>query len=348
VTTVDPNRGPWRVGWPQTDEPFVALIDADTSRFPEAEALLGRAQGIHILDGRPTIPEADAVADLIVDHGGVRLLSIGSGVAIDTGKLAVHRVWERVGEATEHFAVPCGPEVYRAITPFSMYEGKPGTREAVWQDWLRPAQIALIPELLSRIDVETVQLFAGDSLVHAVESILSRLNSPASEPLAIAAARTFADAAQLPTPDRVELAIASLNAARAFDTTKLGLAHALSRPLGIAAGTSHDAFNLILGAPVVSFWGTSVIAASPLRRILAIEPTAPAWSGLIDGYRQRAGLPDALSSTEITREDVGSVLAWAPQSSGIPNLPVPLSDGDLERVMSGVWHGSAAASRSST
>src|SRR5437868_4169100 len=115
-----------------------------------------------------------------------------------------------------------------------MYEEKPGMREAVWEDWLRPAQITLVPELLTRMDVETVQLSAGDSLVHAVESLLSTLNSPASEPFAVAAARTFANASEL-APDRVALAIASLNAARAFDTTKLGLAHALSRPLGIAA-----------------------------------------------------------------------------------------------------------------
>lgn len=344
MTTVGPERGPWRVGWPRTDEPFVALVDAATSRFPEAQALLDNAHGKHVLHGRPTIPKADAVADLVLSHGAVQLVSIGSGVAIDAGKLAVHRLWEQSGKVTAHCAVPCGPEVYRAITPFSMYEGEPGTREAVWEEWLRPAEIALVPELLCRMDATTVALFAGDSLVHAVESLLSTLNDSTSEPLALAAARTFASATDHREPDRVELAVASLNAARAFDTTKLGLAHALSRPLGIAARTSHDAFNLMLGGPVISFWGTSVIATSPLRRISTIEPTAPAWNALIDGYRQRAGLPASLSRTELSREDVESAIAWAPHSTGIPHLPGLLSEGDLERIMSAAWEGSATAS----
>jgi alcohol dehydrogenase len=198
------------------------------------------------------------------------------------------------------------------------------------------------------MDQETVNLFAGDSLVHAIESLLSKLSNSDSEPYALAAAETFVTAADDEQSDRVALMIASMNAARAFDVTKLGLAHALSRPLGIAAGISHDGFNLMLGPPVIDYWGSSIIGESPLRRVTRVEPTAAAWSALVDGYRRRAALPDALRDAGVTPADVDAALDWAPHSSGIPNLPKPLEPGDLQRIMQTAWEGTMTPARGST
>jgi len=345
MTAHDPDalHGPWHIGWPEDRPPFVALIDPSSSDYPEAQTLLTHARASYVLEARPSIAEATAVVELLVESDVRRLVSIGAGLVIDTGKLAAYYHRERTNELLEHCAVPCGPELYRAVTPFSMYEGTPGTRDAVWEDWLRPNEVALAPELLSRMDSETVQLFAGDSLVHVIESLLSKLGTSKSKAYALAAAQTFATAADVSAPDRVALAVASMNAARAFDITKLGLAHALSRPLGIAAGTSHDAFNLMLGAAVISFWGSTVIADSPLRLIASVDPTVSAWSRLVDGYRQRAGLPAALSAAGITPKDVDAALAWAPNSSGIPNLPHPVEAGDLERIIEAAWEGRAVS-----
>jgi len=338
----DPLHGPWHIGWPEASPPFVALIDSSATNYPAVQRLIARARGVYILLARPTIPEATAVVRLLIDKGVRRLVSIGAGLVIDTGKLATYHYREQTNELLEHYAVPCGPEPYRAVTPFSMYEGAPGTRDAVWEDWLRPNGVALVPELLASMDSETVQLFAGDSLVHAIESLLSRLSNSDSEPYALSAAQTFASAADEEDPDRIALMIASMNAARAFDTTVLGLAHALSRPLGIAAGISHDGFNLMLGPPVITFWGTTAIANSRLRSITSVEPTASAWSALVDGYRRRAGLPASLRSAGISRNDVDAALAWAPHSSGIPNVPSPLAPGDLERIMQTAWEGTVS------
>ena len=178
-----------------------------------------------------------------------------------------------------------------------MYDAEPGVRGVAWEEWLRPAEVAIVPELLDELDPAVVALFSGDSLVHAIESLLSTRSSAESERHAMAAARTFVDQADAAAPDRVQLVVASIQAALAFATTVLGLAHALSRPLGIAAGISHDGYNLMLGAPVVRFWGTETIASSPLARINPPDSTAEAWSALVDGYRERAGLPAWLADT---------------------------------------------------
>jgi alcohol dehydrogenase len=275
-----------------------------------------------------------------------QIVSAGAGLVIDSAKLTVFRRHERTGELIERVAIPCGPEPYRAVAPFSMYEGAPGVRDGVWEDWLRPVDVAVVPELLDRLDPTTVALFSGDSLVHAVESVLTTLSNKESESHALAAARVFAEQAATECPARADLVLASIAAARAFDTTKLGLAHALSRPLGIAAGISHDGYNLMLGPTVVMYWGNDAIANSPLVGIGTVEPTARAWAKLIDSYRIRAGLPDALPETGLKWSDVEAAIEWAPKSSGIPNLPRPLEPDTLERIMGAAWTGSRIPLRS--
>ncbi len=327
---------PYRLGWPTPrafrDGEFVLVVDDMADVFPEARDFITSARAVHRLDDRPTVPEADAILDAVARTGVSHVASFGAGLVIDAVKVAVFRERERSGRTLVHAAVPCGPEPYRAVTPFGMYDSAPGVRDGVWEDWLRPPHVCVVPELLERLDSTTVALFAGDSFVHAVESMLSRLSNAESESHASWAAHVFVVEADAAKPDRVALVTASMRAAIAFDTTKLGLAHALSRPLGIAAGRSHDAYNLMLGAPTVRFWGSEVVADVGLAR-LPVEPTAEAWATLLDGYRVAAGLPATLAAAGLMPADLDAAVAWAPNSSGIPNLPRPLAEGDLERLI---------------
>ena len=339
MTAIADLHDPIHLGWPIKDDAFVAVVDAWAHDLGELGRYLARAEAVYDLPGRPTVEWADEADELVSATGVTRIVSIGAGLVIDAAKLTVFRRRERIGELLEHAAIPCGPEPYRAVAPFSMYEGAPGVRDGVWEDWLRPVDVAVVPELLDRLDPATVALFSGDSLVHAVESLLTRLSNAESESHALPAARVFAEQAAEETPARAELVFASIAAARAFDTTKLGLAHALSRPLGIAAGISHDGYNLMLGPAVVMYWGDDAIADSPLAAIDAVEPTARAWAELIDSYRIRAGLPAALPATGLEWRDAKAAMEWAPSSSGIPNLPRPLEPDTLERVIRAAWEG---------
>lgn len=327
---------PFSLGWPDErayrDGEFVLVVDETANGFRGAQDFIASARAVHVVEDRPTVPEADAVLDAVARTGVSHVASFGAGLVIDAVKVAVFRERERTRRTLVHAAVPCGPEPYRAVTPFGMYDSEPGVRDGVWEDWLRPPHVCVVPELLERLDPAIVALFAGDSFVHAVESMLSKLSNAESESHAAWAARVLVAQADAAGPDRLALVTASMRAAIAFDTTKLGLAHALSRPLGIAAGCSHDGYNLMLGAPTLRFWGSEVVAASPLAR-LPVEPTAEAWAALVDGYRARAGLPGALLEAGLTPVDLEAAVAWAPNSSGIPNLPHPLADGDLERLI---------------
>jgi hypothetical protein len=321
------------IGRPAPTRDFVLAIDPEAAKYSEAEWLLAGALAVHTVVDRPTPADAEAIDALVSLTGATRVVSLGAGLVIDAVKLCVHTRHARVGTVLRHVTVPCGPEPYRAVTPFTMYDAVPGARGVEWEDWLIPAEVAIVPELLARLDPSVVALFAGDSAVHAVESLLSTRSNPESEPHAIAAAQAFVEEGASDEPNRVRLVVASLEAALAFDTTKLGLAHALSRPLGIATGISHDGYNLALGAPMVRFWGDEVIRRSSLARVPSSTPSAEWWACLLDGYRARAGLPANLKEAGLDDSAVAAAIEWAPNSSGIPGLPRPLAAGDLESLM---------------
>jgi alcohol dehydrogenase class IV len=334
MTTTDPLLELTDRDWPQLDR-FVAVTDPQTAALPAAAAFLATAAATHVVPDRPTLAEAEQIVALLRSEGAEDLVGIGSGVALDTAKLALYAA----GEATHprFVAVPAGPEPYRAITGFSMYDSGPGARTGVYEPWFRAASIHVVDELLEQVDATAFGLFGGDSLVHAVESLLSRLSGPESESHAKRAANIFVEQGFAADPDRSLLVEASLRAAVAFELTKLGLAHALSRPMGIATGLSHDLFNLMLGAPVVRFWGDEVLRSSPLATGLGLEPLADRWIELLERYRIMAGLPASLSETSLDRAGLEQAVAWAPNSSGIPNLPRPLEEGDLARIAEDAW-----------
>jgi alcohol dehydrogenase class IV len=337
VSTVDQLTALVNPGWPSVDA-FVAITDPVTNLLPSADRYIRGAAASHVVVDRPTMAEAEAITDLVSRTGVTTLVGIGSGVALDTVKLAAFLVNEKLGTQPVILAIPCGPEPYRAITGFSMYDDHTNrSRKALYEPWFCASRVFVIADLLEEVDPRTVALFAGDSLVHAIESMLSRLNNTESEAHARISANIFVDQAFAVKPQRTLLVEASMRAAVAFESTKLGLAHAMSRPMGISTGTSHDSFNLMMGAPVIEFWGDEVIRASSLAHNLALKPIANLWIEILDHYQTSAGLPESLSGTLLTWSDIEDALDWAPQSTGIPNLPRRLEDGDLLRLAKLAW-----------
>ena len=205
----------------------------------------------------------------------------------------MYRFWEKTHQILDIVAVPCGPEPYRAVTPFTMFESptQAKEREGHQEYWLRPREVWVAPELLELVDGSTVAQHAGDSFVHGVESLLSRKSNATSALNARRAVTILVEQSETEHPDRVQLVEASIRAAMAFDTTVLGLAHAFSRPLGIAAGTSHDGYNLICGFPTLAYWGDAVIGETDLGKGLPLGRSAADFSAVLDRYRERAGLP---------------------------------------------------------
>ena len=199
------NRGDltfWRDGVPALEVPSLVVIDSITRQMPPAASLLSAAADTHEVPGRPTVTEADAIVEKIESSGSRQVVVIGSGVAIDTAKLAVYRLREKRCQVLPIIAVPCGPEPYRAVTPFTMFESTTGQRdrEGYSEDWLRSKEVWVAPQLLELVDGPTIAQHAGDSFVHGIESLLSRKSNATSSPNARRAVTILAEQSETERP----------------------------------------------------------------------------------------------------------------------------------------------------
>ena len=74
--------------WPSVG-PFVAVTDPATAALPSAARFLGGAAATHVVADRPTLPDGEAIAQLLTATSDGTLVGIGSGVALDTAKLGL-------------------------------------------------------------------------------------------------------------------------------------------------------------------------------------------------------------------------------------------------------------------
>jgi alcohol dehydrogenase class IV len=198
------------------------------------------------------------------------------------------------------------------------------------------AVVVILPELLARLSDPAIALFSLDTLVHAIESLVSRRANPVSRALAMTAIELIVEENRSRT--RVNRVIAACLAAEAFSSTGLGIAHAVASPLGTKAGVTHDGINGVLGRSVVNFWGISSGFAD-VCRAFGVGETVEEMTKILDRFRQTAGLPVSLEELGITWGSVAEILPRAAQSSGIPWLPRPLQEGELERFAYQAWSG---------
>lgn len=328
---------PVHIGWPRLPRSYIAAIDPEVASLRDANRLTDDAVAVYSAAGRPTPERAVELAELIQRAQVEAVVSIGAGTTIDLAKLALYHARNSGSPDVEHIAIPAGPEPYRAIASLATFDSGPAARETLSIDWLRPHRAVVIAELVEQLDRGLIALIAGDALVHAAESLLSTQRSSASMKGALTAIKGCRHEAPVPSPNGVAVFTAAFEAANAFAETKLGLAHALARPLGIAAGTSHDRFNLMLGPAVIGFWANDETGAGRFTVLDAVGINGVSLAALINEYRVQAGLPPSVPGLGIRKEDALAALDWAPQSSGIPFLPRPVTRPELVSILDAVW-----------
>lgn len=122
------------------------------------------------------------------------------------------------------------------------------------------AQIALLdPELLLGMPANITANTGIDALTHAFESYVSKLSSPLSDPIALDALRrlikwlpvAFKEPENLQA--RGECLLGSMQAGFVFNSTQLGLVHAISAPLGAIHHIPHGLANALVFPAVVAF-----------------------------------------------------------------------------------------------
>jgi len=295
--------------------------------------------------------DAASDADSILAVGGGSVLDVAKGAAALAGTGATAR---------EYFAGKAIPETGRPLiaVPTTSGTGSEVTWVCVLVDHesrrkasvrgpgMMPAVALLDPQLTVSCPA-TVTAYSGmDAFVQAVEAYTSRGANPMTDALALEAvkltARWLETAVREPEHGeaREGMALGSMLAGLALNTSRLGLVHGLAHPIGAVTGAAHGLLCGLLMPPVMRF---NREAAGPkyarLAEELALTPprtypeaAADALLRFTEGLLARLHIPQRLREVGFDAAHLDWVAQETMPSGSTKANPRPVSQEDARAV----------------
>ena len=221
-------------------------------------------------------PDTDTVEDcrrFLAEFDPDCVLAIGGGSTMDTAKVArimlsnPGDVAEAAGFDREFLPHPslfvCMPTTAGTgseVSEMAVVSLAGSDIKLRYRSQNMTAEVAVLdPELTVSAPPPVTSACGFDALTHAVEGFVSRLASPMTDPYTIDAVRRLAR--WLPVayeePENIaargQCLLASTLAACAFNSTQLGLAHAIAAPLGALHHVAHGVANAFALPAVTAF-----------------------------------------------------------------------------------------------
>ena len=282
------------------EEPDVATIEACR------DALAASDSDLIVVVGGGSAMDAVKVARMLLANPGSAEALAGMNVSMRS-------------HASLLIAIPTTAGTGSEVSE-SAIAGLPGHDiKLIWRSPDMTPQVAILDPALTVSCPPAVTAYSGyDAVTHAVEAYVSRAASVMTDPYALGALRLLAQ--WLPIaycePDHLEARgaclIAATQAAIAFNSANLGLAHAIAAPLGAQFGVAHGLGNA-LALPAVTAFNEPVLGAKGEAMAQALGATSAA-DGLAR-LRSAVGLNYSLDQfvpTDVARE----ALAIAAMKSG--------------------------------
>lgn len=226
----------------------------------------------------PTVEEATAAWESVVEARGEVIVAIGGGSVIDTAKaVAAQYANGQGGWLSAHLregapyatsaptpaiiAVPTTAGTGSEVTPWgTIWDGADGMKYSISHPSLFPEHALLDPRLTLSVPRPTTVSSALDALSHAMEAIWNRSANPVSDALAVRAIEVIPSALRqvCERPDDLEarsrMFSGSLVAGLAMSNTRTALAHSISYPLTARLGLAHGiACSITLPEILVEF-----------------------------------------------------------------------------------------------
>ena len=317
--------------------------------------LLKRATGtepvFHAIPAHePDAPGVEACAATLATANPDFIVAVGGGSTMDAAKVA-RMLLSNPGSA-EAIA---GPNVRMAphasllvAVPTTAGSGAEVSESAVIGKDGRDAklihrsqdmtpQVALLDPALSVSAPRRVTAYSGyDAVTHAVEAYISNMASPMTDPYAVSAmellARWLVTACEQPDHREARSAclIASMQAAIAFNSANLGLAHAISGPLSAQQHVAHGLGNALALPHTLAF--NDPVLGDKGRRIAEIFGGATASKALA-ALRHRVGLDVSLDEFVKTDAEREHLAQWAMKSGQVATNPRPTTIGDMRGIL---------------
>ena len=335
-----------------------AVLDEYFTRTPvgaRVAALLKEGTGAEPLvhatpAGEPDTASVEACAAALAEATPDFIVALGGGSAMDTAKVA-RMLLSNPGraEAIAGFGKRLAPHASMLVAvptthgtgsevSESAVVGKDGLdAKLIYRSQEMTPQIALLDPALTAGAPRTVTAYAGyDAVTHAVEAYVSRMASPMTDPHALSAmellGRWLAVAYEEPEhrDARGACLIASMQAAIAFNSANLGLAHAISGPLGAQQHVAHGLGNA-LALPYVTAFNEPVLGAKgeTIARLFGGRTAADAMAKL----RRRLGLDLSLDGYVGTDADRERLAEWAMKSGQVKMNPRAATPEDMRAIL---------------
>lgn len=205
-------------------------------------------------------------------------------------------------------------------------------------------QVALLdPELTASMPSSVTAESGFDAVTHAVEAYVSRRSSEMTEPYALAAMQllgrwlpvAFAEPGNREA--RGACLIASMQAAIAFNSANLGLAHAISGPLSAQQHAGHGLGNAMALPHVMAFnapaiGGRDAVIAQCFGAPLGL-PRGTSAAAALSHLRHQLGLDRSLDEFVQTDEDRERLAVWAMKSGQVASNPRDTSIEDIRHIL---------------
>lgn len=306
-----------------------------------------------------TIESVDSGTIAAKSNGCDIVVGVGGGSALDTAKsialMLVHpgHIRDYVGldkvpsPGAPIIAVPTTAGTGSEITRFSVLSDKGAKAKlSVGSMYNCPTLALCDPELTLTLPSHITAATGMDALTHALESYVNKVTQPISEGLSLQSMKLVAKSLRLAVVQgdnldaRDDMLLASTMAAMAFNTTRLGLAHALAIPLGAHFNIPHGVVNAILLPEVMQF---NLIGNTDkfieIARIfgektdhLTSREAAEKAVIAVRQLKKDVGITQTLTDYGVEEEHLDMIVEEAMMSGNVPINPVKPTLEDLKNI----------------
>jgi alcohol dehydrogenase class IV len=316
-----------------------------------------------VYEGVPPEPDLDALqacmdaaggADSVIAIGGGSVLDVAKGAAALAGTGATAREYH-AGKAVPEtglplIALPTTSGTGSEVTWVCVLADKAARRKAsIRGPGMMPAVALVDPQLTVSCPAHVTAQSGMDAFVQAVESFTSSGANPLTDALSLQAAKLAArwlDTA-VREPEHREaregMALGSMMAGLALNTSRLGLVHGLAHPIGAVTGAAHGLLCGLLMPPVMRF--NREAAGEKYARLaeeLGLVPprTYPgaATDALIrftEGLLRKVGIPARLAEIGFQEADLDWVAQETMPSGSTKANPRPVTQAEAREVAAG-------------
>lgn len=342
-----------------TDEVLASIGIAD-----RVTAVLEEAKLEHVLftaiEPEPDAAGVQAGAELLAAEGCDVVVAVGGGSVLDSGK-AIALMGRNPGHIRDYAGL--GVQTQKGVpviaVPTTAGTGSEATIWAVISEKSSKikygvggphmtSDLALLdPDLSVTLPPRLTAVTGLDALAHALESYVNKATQPISEALSEKSMELVARSLRGAVwqgdalAARSDMLLASTLAACAFNSTRLGLAHALAMPLGAKAKIPHgDVVSILL--PEVNrfnvvgnprkFANIARIFGEPVDG-LSLRAAADAGVAAVDQLVTDVAAPRKLGDYGVTPADLPALAEEAMTSGNIAVNPRITTANDLVGIM---------------